>query len=74
VRITKKHLTSVLPAQRDDLVVEYIEIKALPRVPFVSSSEEVIASFEEVPSVVSLDSPQLGKFVLFLFAFGAESI
>lgn len=57
VGIAEKKLAGVLPAQGDDFVAEDIEIEALPRVFFVARTEEVVASFEEIPSVVRLDAP-----------------
>lgn len=68
----KKHLAGVLPAQSDDLVVEYVERKALSQVPFEIRLKEVIPPPEEIPGMVQLDAPQLGEFVLLIL--GAESV
>ena len=52
--------TSVLPGQCDYLVVEHVERKT-PRVSLEVRQEEIVALVEELPSMVQLNSPQLGK-------------
>ena len=68
----EERLTSILPGQSDDIVVEHVERKALSEVLLEIRLQEVVSPSEEIPSVEKLDSPQLGEFVLLFL--GAESI
>ena len=72
MRVRKENSTSILPSQGDDIVVENIEGETLSVVPIEVRPEEVVSPLEEIPSMVNLDTPQLGKPVLFIF--GAENI
>jgi len=65
-------MTSILPGQGDDVMVEDVEREALSKVLLEIRLEEVVSPSEEIPSMVKLDSPQLGEFALLIL--GAESI
>jgi hypothetical protein len=52
VWMRKKYMTSILPSQSDDFVVEYVERKALSHVSFVVGLKEVVPTPEEVPSMI----------------------
>ena len=53
-------------------MVEHIERETLSAVSIEIRLEEVVASLEEIPSMVKLDTPQLRKVVLRIF--GAQSV
>ena len=53
-------------------MVEHIERETLSVVSIEVRLEEVVASLEEIPSMVKLDAPQLRKVVFRIF--GAESV
>ena len=72
VLVRIESLTSVLPNQGDDIVVEYVEREALSEIPLEIRLEEVVSALEEIPSMVQLDAPQLGKAVVLIS--GAENI
>ena len=67
-----ERFTGILPSQSNDVMMEYFEREALSEVSFEVRLEEIVSSLEEIPSVVKLDTPQLGKLVLLVL--GAESI
>jgi len=64
--------TSILSGQDDDIVLEHIKRKTVPEVSLEVRLEEVVSILEEVPSMIKLDAPQLGKFVVLIL--GAENI
>ena len=64
--------TSTLSGQGDDIVVKHVKRETLSEVPLEVRLEEVVSALEEIPSMVELDSPQLGKVAVLIF--GAESI
>ena len=70
--VREENSTGVLPSQSDDIVVEHVEGEALPMVSLEARLEEVVSPLEEIPSMIQLDTLQLGEFVPFIF--GAESI
>jgi len=72
VRIER--LTSILPSQSNDGVVEHIEREAPSKVSFEVRLEEVVPSFEEIPGMVKLDSPKLWEVVFPIDTFGVERI
>ena len=72
VRVGEENLTSILPSQGNDIMVEYIERETLSEVSLEIRLEEVVPSLEEIPSVVKLDAAQLRKLVRLIF--GAENI
>ena len=53
-------------------MVEDVERETLPVVPIKVRPEEVVPLLEEIPSMVNLDTPQLGKVMLLISR--AESI
>ena len=53
-------------------MVEHIERETLAEVSLEIQLEEVVSPLKEIPSMVKLDAPQLGKVVLLIS--GAESI
>ena len=53
-------------------MMEYIERKTLSKVPFIVGLEEIVSRSIEIPSVIKLNTPQLGKLVRPLFS--AENI
>jgi len=67
-----EHLASILPSQGNDIMMEHVEREALSEISLEIRLEEVVSPLEEIPSMVKLDSPQLGEFVLLIL--GAESI
>ena len=70
--VREENSTGVLPSQSDDIVMEHVEGEALPMVSLEARLEEVVSPLEEIPSMMQLDTLQLGEFVPFIF--GAESI
>jgi len=68
----EERLTSILSSQSNDLVMEHVERKALSEISLEVRLEEVVSPLEEIPSMVKLDSPQLGEFVFLIL--GAESM
>ena len=63
--------TSILPGQSNDIVVEDIERKAFSEGPFEIGLEEVVSPLVEIPSMIKLNAPQLGK--VLRISLGAES-
>jgi len=53
-------------------MMEHVEREALSEVLLEIRLDEVVPPMEEIPSVVKLDSPQLGE--LLLLIFGTESV
>ena len=72
VLVGVESLTSILPNQGDDIMMEHIERETLSEVSLEIRLEKVVSTLEEVPSMIKLDAPQLGKFVAFIL--GAENI
>jgi len=72
VWVREEGLTSILPGQSNDLMVEDVEREALPEVLLEVRLEEVVPALKEIPSMVQLETPQLGEFVSFIL--GAESV
>ena len=50
--------------------MEHVELGAISKAPLEILVKEVVSPLEEIPGVVELDVPQLGKLVLLIF--GAE--
>ena len=55
--------TGILPRQSEDIMVEYVERKTLSEGPFEIRFEEVVSPLVEIPSMIKLNAPQLGKLV-----------
>ena len=71
VGVGKESATRVFTSQSNDLVMEDVEREA-PQFPFEVQTDKVVTAFEEVPSMVELDAPQLWEFVLLVL--GGQSI
>ena len=65
-------LTSVLSSQSNHVMMKHIEREALPEVSFEARLEEVVAPFEEIPSMVKLYTPKPGE--IMVLTLGAEYI
>ena len=72
VLVGVESLTGVLSNQCDDIMVEHIERETLSEVSLEVRLEEVVSPLEEIPSMVKLDTPQLGKAAVLIS--GAEDI
>jgi len=72
VWVREERLTSILPNQSNDIMVEDVEREALSDVSLEVQLKEVVPPIEEIPSMVQLDAPQLGEFVMLIL--GSESV
>ena len=72
VWVREENLTSIFPSQSNDVMVEHVEREALSEVFLQVRPKEVVSLSEEIPSVVKLDSLQLGEAVLLILR--SESI
>ena len=55
--------TGIVPRQSKDIVVKYVERKTLSEGPLEIGFEEVVSSLVEIPSMIKLNAPKLGKLV-----------
>jgi len=72
VWVRVERLTSILPNQSNDIMVEDVERETLSEVLLEVQLKEVVPPIEEIPSMVKLDAPQLGEFVMLII--GSESV
>ena len=54
--VGEESLTSVLPGQGNDVMVEHVEGEAFPEVSLEVGLEEVVSPLEEIPSVAKLNA------------------
>ena len=69
---SKEHLTSILPSQSNDSVVQHVEREALSKVSLKIPLKEVASPLDEIPGMVKLDSRQFGEVMHLIL--GAESV